>query len=319
MSETIDFNPNQFVWVEKYRPKTIEDCILPERIKGTFKRIIEEGSFQPLMLVGSAGIGKTTAAKALCNDLGMDWMIINVSNERGIDVLRTNIASFATSVSFGDAKMKCVILDEFDHATPLLQAALRSAIEEYSANCTFIATLNYPSKIIDPIKSRFSLVDMNVAKDEERAMMGGFGKRLVGILKQEGVEFTKEGLYAVMKRFAPDYRKTLNELQRLAAAGAITEEVVAAGASDVDIKSLITAIKEKDFKAMRNWIGSNVDADPALLFRKIYDQLLSFLKPSDVPQAILIIADYQFKAASVMDQEINLVACCVELMQLEMQ
>lgn len=317
-TETISFDPSQHLWVEKYRPQRIEDCILPERLKQTFQNFVTAGEFPSLLLSGGAGVGKTTVAKALCNELGIDWILINASSERGIDVLRNEITSFASTVSFGGGKFKCVILDEFDHSTPLLQAAMRSAIEDFSKTCVFIGTVNYPNKIIDPLKSRMSLIDVTPTKEEKPELAATFFARVKQILKNENVNFTTAAIRELILRHAPDYRRILNELQKLGQAGVkIDEEAVATTTKDVQITRLVAAMKAKDFPTMRQWVAANIDNDVNILFRRLYDALSDILEPSSIPEAIIRIAEYQFRGVTCPDPEINFTACCLELMVLD--
>lgn len=316
---TFTFDPSKKLWVEKYRPSTVADCILPERVKSALTGFINSSEFPSLMLSGSAGIGKTTVAKAICNQLQLDYILINASNERGIDVLRNQISQFATSVSFGDGKFKVVILDEFDYATPNLQTALRSYMEEVSVNCRFIITCNYKNKIIDPIHSRCAVIDLDPIKDEGKNLKASFMKRLVDILKEEGVLFEPKGVVSLVTKHYPDYRRTLNEAQRLATIGSsITEENVASSSvGDVSVENLIGFLKARDFTGTRNWVSTNSGMDYNATYRKLYDGLILKLQPSSIPQAIVVLADYQFKGVTTPDPELNFMASCMELMGLE--
>lgn len=317
---TINFDPSQFLWVEKYRPSTIDDCILPDRIKRDFQAFVDAQEFPSLLLHGSAGVGKTTVAKALCQMLGVDWILINASSERGIDVLRTQISQFASTRSFSDAKFKAVILDEFDQATPLLQTAMRAAIEEFSKTTVFLFSANYPNKIIDPIHSRCTVINMTPTKQEIPELAAAFAKRVFAILNNEGVDYQKKAIMQLIAKHAPDNRRVLNELQRLAKAGVkIDEEMVAASSSDVQIDKLVKTLRDRDFHAMRQWVAQNAGNDVNILFRKVYDGCQGFLKKEHIPEAIVKIADYQFRSVTCPDPEINFVAFCLEMMTLDYQ
>lgn len=302
-----------FLWVEKYRPRKVADCILPERLKNTFQAYITQGSIPNLMLTGTAGVGKTTVALAMCEELGINYLFINSSDERGIDTLRVKIKGYASTISLtGDRKV--IILDEADYITPEAQAALRGAIEEFSSNCTFILTCNYKSKLIEAIHSRCSVVDFSLTSEEKPMMAAAFFKRLSEILKVEKVEFDKPALIKIVQKFFPDYRRTLNELQRYSSGGKIDAGVLAQVSDIRNLDDLIKSLKAKDFTAMRKWVVVNADIDPARIFRKIYDGLTDYMKPASIPQSVVILSRYQYQSAFVADQEINLVACLTELM-----
>ena len=302
----------QILWTEKYRPSKVEDCILPPSIKETFLEYVKTGQIPNLLLSGSAGVGKTTIAKALCNEIGCDYIVINGSDERNIDTLRVKITNYASSVSLSGGR-KVIIIDEADYLNPQsTQPALRGAIEEFSKNCSFIFTCNYKNKIIDPIHSRCSVIDFKINGSKAK-MASEFFKRVEWILTQEHVTYDKEVVAAVITKHFPDNRRVLNELQRYAAGGVIDKGILA-NVSEISLATLIKTIKEKDFTSMRKWVTQNLDNDPSLIYRKIYDGLYENLKPDAIPQAVLILARYQYQAAFVADQEINLVACLTEFM-----
>jgi DNA polymerase III delta prime subunit len=300
------------LWVEKYRPKKVEDCILPEAIKNTFQEFVNRKEIPNLLLSGTAGVGKTTIAKALCEEVGCDYIIINGSDESGIDVLRTKIKSYASSVSLSGGR-KVIIIDEADYLNPnSTQPALRGAIEEYAENCSFIFTCNFKTRIIDPIHSRCSVIDFKMNGSKAK-MAAQFFKRVEWILEQEGITYKKEVVANIVTKYFPDNRRILNELQRYSISGTIDESTLT-HISDIQIESLIKALKEKDFSSTRKWVTSNLDNDPVRLFRKLYEGLYEVLKPNSVPQLVLILAKYQYQAAFVADQEINTIACLTEIM-----
>lgn len=304
---------DEFLWSQKYRPQTVKDCILPERLKTVFQDYVNDKYIPNLMLTGTAGVGKTTVAVAMCEEIGLDYMFINSSEERGIDTLRTKIKSYASTISFGGGR-KVIILDEADYITPEAQAALRGAIEEFSNNCTFIFTCNFKSRLIEALHSRCSVIDFSLQNGERPKMAAAFFKRLSEILKTENVVFDKNVLIKIVEKFFPDYRRTLNELQRYASNGSIDAGMIAQINEVKNLTSLIKNIKEKNFSEMRKWVVTNSDIDPSRVFRKIYDGLYEYLKPESIPQAVVILAKYQYQAAFVADQEINLVACLTEIM-----
>jgi DNA polymerase III delta prime subunit len=301
-----------FLWVEKYRPKTIEECILPESIKSTFKEFLSKGEVPNLLLCGTAGTGKTTVARALCEELGSDYIIINGSDEgRQIDTLRTKIKSFASAFSFED-KPKVVIIDEADYLNrESVQPALRAFIETFSDNCRFIFTCNYKQKIITPLHSRTTVIEFSAHKGDKRTLAASFMKRMQEILKAEGVEYVDKVLAELLMKHYPDYRRVINELQRYSSSGVIDEGILS-NIGEVNTKELVSAMREKDWKKMRQWVANNVESDPQGIFRYIYDSLIPEVET--VPQMVILIADYQYKAAFVADQEINLTACLTELM-----
>ena len=302
---------DEFLWVEKYRPRTLDECILPDAQKDVFKQFVASGEIPNMLLCGTAGTGKTTVARALCNELGCDYIVINGSEESGIDVLRTKIKNFASTVSF-EGKPKVVILDEADYLNPnSTQPALRAFIEEFSKNCRFIFTCNFKNRIIAPLHSRTTVVEFKLVNGQKKKMATKFHKRMMDILKTEGVEYNDKVLAELLMKHFPDYRRVLNELQRYSAGGVVDEGILS-NLSELNTKALADALAEKDWKKMRQWVANNVDSDPQAVYRKVYDTLLDRVK--QVPQFVLIIADYQYKAAFVADQEINLTACLTEVM-----
>jgi DNA polymerase III delta prime subunit len=304
-------NREQFLWVEKYRPRTIRDCILPDTLKNTFQEFVDQDNIPNMLLSGTAGTGKTTIARALCEELGCDYIIINGSEESGIDVLRTKIKDFASTVSLA-GKVKVVILDEADYLNPnSTQPALRGFIEEFSKNCRFIFTCNFANRIIAPLHSRTTVIDFRLTKQDRPQMAAKFFKRVVDILNQENITHNPKVVAEIVNKYFPDYRRVLNELQRYSASGTIDEGILV-NISDANLKELVSALREKDFKKMRTWVVNNLDNDPNVLFRKLYDTLLT--EVVQVPQLVLLLADYQYKAAFVADAEINLVACLTEIM-----
>jgi len=303
---------DHFLWVEKYRPQTIEDCILPEKTKATFKEFLQKGEVPNLLLCGTAGTGKTTVARALCEELGCDYIVINGSDEgRQIDTLRTKIKSFASAISF-ENKTKVVIIDEADYLNrESVQPALRAFIETFSENCRFIFTCNYKQKIIDPLHSRTTVIEFRTDKKDQPVLASKFMKRMKYVLDAEGITYKDKVLAELLMKYIPDYRRVLNEMQRYSSSGTIDEGILS-NISDINTKDLISSLKEKDWKKMRQWVANNVDTDPQGIFRYIYDSLLPEIKT--IPQMVLLIADYQYKAAFVADQEINLTACLTEIM-----
>ena len=301
-----------FLWVEKYRPQTINECILPDDIKSTFKEFVKKGEIPNLLLCGSAGTGKTTVARALCEELGCDYIVINGSDEgRQIDTLRTKIKQFASAFSF-ENKTKVVILDEADYLNKdSVQPALRAFIENFSENCRFIFTCNYKQRIIAPLHSRTTVVEFALRNEDKPDLCVSFLKRMQDILSSEGVEYKTSVLAELLKKYFPDYRRVINELQRYSSSDIIDEGILN-NIAEINTKELITSLKEKDWKKMRKWVANNVDSDPQGIFRFIFDSLMPEI--STVPQMVLLIADYQYKSAFVADQEINLIACLTEIM-----
>jgi DNA polymerase III delta prime subunit len=304
---------DEYLWCEKYRPQTIDECILPAELKRTFNDLVQGGQLPNLLLAGTAGLGKTTVAKALCNMLSLDYILINGSEESGIDVLRNKIKQFASTVSLSGG-YKVVILDEADYLNPQsTMPALRGFIEEFSANCRFILTCNFKNRIIEPLHSRCSVIEFNTTKKSLASLAGDFMKRLTFILKTEGIKYTDKTIAELIIRYAPDWRRVINECQRYSTSGEIPTAILV-GMSDQNISELATHLKSKDFKSMRNWVVNNSSLDSSVVFRKIYDNLYDYASPSSIPAAVLILADYSYKAAFVADKELNMVACLTELM-----
>ena len=302
-----------FLWVEQYRPKTIDDCILPDSLKSLFSAFIKKGEISNMLFSGTAGIGKTTVAKALCEQMNCDWIMINGSEEGGIDVLRNKIKNFASTVSLSGGK-KVVILDEADYLNPQsTQPALRGFVEEFHKNCRFILTCNFKNRIIEPLHSRFSNIEFKVNPKDKPKLASRLFERAIYILKEQNVSYEDKVLVELITKHFPDFRKLINELQRYSVSGAIDAGILV-NVSDENLKTLVTHLKNKEFSDMRKWVVNNLDNDPVKIFRKIYDTLYTNLEPSTIPHAVLIIADYQYKSAFVADQEINLVACLTELM-----
>jgi DNA polymerase III delta prime subunit len=300
------------LWVEKYRPKTIEECILPDALKKTFQDFVNQKKIPNLLLSGTAGVGKTTVARALCEEIGCDYIIINGSDESGIDVLRNKIKNYASSMSLSGGR-KVVILDEADYLNPnSTQPALRGAIEEFASNCSFIFTCNYKNRIIDPIHSRCTVIDFK-ANGSKAKMAAQFFKRVENILQIEGIIYEKEVVASVITKHFPDNRRILNELQRYAAGGIIDKGILSS-VSEIRMTELTTALKDKDFASCRKWVTNNLDNDPTRIFRNIYDGLYGVLEANSVPQMVVILAKYQYQAAFVADHEINLIACLTEIM-----
>ena len=306
---------NEFLWVEKYRPKNIEHCILPDDLKKTFKSFVDAGEVPNLLLCGTAGIGKTTVAKALCHELGVDYLVINGSDEgRFLDTVRNSAKQFASTVSLtSSAKHKVIIIDEADNTTHDVQLLLRASIEEFQNNCRFIFTCNFKNKIIQPLHSRTTVIDCNTRGKQKQEIAGKFFERCRGILTAENIQFTDAVVAEVVQKFFPDFRRTLNELQRYAASGVIDTGILAQ-ISQVRLEKLVGALKGKDFGATRKWIVANLDNDPNTILRTVYDSLYGALAPASIPQAVLIIAKYQYQSAFVADQEINLLAALTEIM-----
>ena len=306
-----------FLWVEEYRPKTIDDCILPQSLKTLFTSFIQKGELSNILLSGPPGIGKTTVAKALCDQLNCDWVMINGSEEGGIDVLRNKIKNFASTVSLSGGK-KVVILDEADYLNPQsTQPALRGFIEEFHKNCRFILTCNFKNRLIDPLHSRFSTIEFRIANKDKPKLASKLFERAVYILKEQNVDFDEPVLAELIKKHFPDFRKLINELQRYSVSGKIDAGILV-NISDENLKTLVSHLKrgENGYEDMRKWVVNNLDNDPVKIFRKIYDSLNSSMEQATIPAVILTIAKYQYQSAFVADQEVNLVACLTEIMSM---
>jgi DNA polymerase III delta prime subunit len=302
---------NDFLWVEKYRPRKIADTILPDNLKQVFQKIVDTGELPNMLFTGTAGLGKTTVAKAFCNELELDYILINGSEEGNIDTLRTKIKQFASSISL-QGGYKVVILDEADYLNPQsTQPALRGFIEEFSNNCRFLLTCNFKNRIIEPLHSRCGVYEFNTSKKDMITLCEQFMARAEYILRQENVDYDKQTVVNLIMKHAPDWRRILNELQRQSMVG-----IVATGSTNHtgSFDSLFTYLKDKDFKKMRQWVTNNIDTDASAIFRGIYDQMYDRLNPQSIPQLVLILADYQYKQAFVADHELNVVACMTEIM-----
>ena len=299
------------LFTEKYRPKTIAECILPDRLKTPFQEYVNQNNIPNLLLSGGAGVGKTTVAKAMCEEIGCDYMIINGSDENGVDVVRYKITNYASSMSLSGGR-KVIIIDEADYLSPNAQAAFRNAIEEFASNCSFIFTCNYKNKLIDPLHSRCAVVEFNLKSTEKTQMAGQFFKRIQSILQSEEIDYDDKVIVELIKKHFPDFRRIINEIQRYSQFGKIDSGILS-HIVEVSIGDIIKYIKDKDFGAIRKWVASN-DIDATTFFRKLYDNLYDVLKPQSIPQSVIILADYQYKAAFVSDQEIKTVACLTEIM-----
>jgi len=306
-------NHESFLWVEKYRPQKIDDCILPNSIKEIFHKIVQDGRIPNMILAGGPGMGKTTVAKSLCNEIGCDWLMINGSEESGIDVLRSKIRGYASTVSF-DGGRKVVILDEADYLNPQsTQPALRSFIEEFEKHCSFIMTCNYANRIISPLHSRCQVVEFKINKEEKVQVGAQFGKRLYSILEKENVEYDKKVVAEILFKHFPDYRRIINELQKYSSYGKIDSGILSQ-VSEINLKELMNSMRDKKFNDVRKWVAENIDSDSHKIYRKLYDAASEYVETASIPQLVLILADYQYKSAFAPDQELNLVASLVEIM-----
>ena len=305
----------EFLWVEKYRPNIVEDCILPDSIKEVFQGFVNQGELPNLLLSGTAGVGKTTIAKALCEEIGASYIVINGSDEgRFLDTVRNRVRQFATTISLtSGASHKVVIIDEADNTTNDVQLSLRTAVEEFHGNCRFIFTCNFINKIIEPLHSRCTVVDFRIKPEQAMALQGQFFTRLKTILTHEEVQYEDKVLAKLVKRYYPDWRRLINECQRYAATGAVNSAILV-DVADINLDDLLGALKRKEFTTVKNWVVQHMDNDPTMVMRKIYDSLYNVLKPASIPEAVLIIAKYMNSIPIVPDQEINLLACLTEIM-----
>jgi DNA polymerase III delta prime subunit len=305
---------NDFLWVEKYRPRTIKDTILPASLKTTFQKMVDTGELQNMLFTGTAGLGKTTVARALCNSLDLDYIVINGSEEGNIDTLRTKIKQFASTVSL-QGGYKVVILDEADYLNPQsTQPALRGFIEEFSNNCRFILTCNFKNRIIQPLHSRCGVYEFNTSKKDMVGLCGQFMDRAADILYKEEVSFIATALAELIMKYAPDWRRVLGELQRHSAGGQPIDSSILHSLSDKNYDDLFSHLKKKDFKKMRSWVVNNIDTDASAIFRSVYDRMCDKVEPQSIPQLVLLLAEYQYKNAFVADHELNVVACLTEVM-----
>ena len=304
-----------FLWVEQYRPRTIDECILPEITKESFRGFIKQGEIPNLLLTGSAGIGKTTVAKAVCDQIGASYIVINGSDEgRFLDTVRDKIRTFASTVSLtSSTSHKVVIIDEADNTTNDVQLSLRTAVEEFHSNCRFIFTCNFPNKIIDPLHSRCTVIDFKIKNGSKPKLQYQFFNRLKTILEENSVTYDDKILMKLISRYYPDWRRLINEAQRFSAAGSINSSILI-DIADIPIDDLIKSLKNREFTVVRKWVVDNIDNDPVLILRRIYDSLYDYLKGPSIPEAVLIIAKYQQQVTQVADQEINMLACLTEIM-----
>ena len=301
------------LWVEKYRPQTIQDCILPNTIKDSLQEFVDKNHVPNLLLSGGAGIGKTTSAVALCKETNSDYIIINGSEESGIDLLRSKLDQYCSSVSMTGGR-KVVIIDEADYLNPSsTQPAMRGFIERFSSNCSFIFTCNFKNRIIDPIHSRCAVIDYKIAKKDSPSIASSFFKRICTILEGEGVKYNQQVLIELVNKYFPDFRRCLNELQRYSVSGEIDSGILA-NISDQSIEDLMNLLKDKKFNDMRKWVAENLDNDSTKIFKKLYEALNTKVQENSIPQVVITLADYQYKSAFVADQELNMVACLTEVM-----
>ena len=305
----------EFLWVEKYRPNIVEDCILPDSIKNVFQGFVNQGELPNLLLSGTAGVGKTTIAKALCEEIGASYIVINGSDEgRFLDTVRNRIRQFASTVSLtSGAAHKVVIIDEADNTTNDVQLSLRTAVEEFHSNCRFIFTCNFINKIIEPLHSRCTVVDFRIKPEQATGLQGQFFTRLKTILDHEQIQYEDKVLAKLTKRYYPDWRRLINECQRYAATGSINSAILV-DVADVNLDTLLSSLKKKEFTNVKNWVVQNMDNDPSMVMRKIYDSIYGVMKPASIPEAVLIIAKYMRDIQIVPDQEVNMLACLTEIM-----
>lgn len=306
-------NDNDMIlWVEKYRPKTIDECILPDAMKKPFQEYVQKKEIPNMILAGSAGVGKTTVARALCEEVGCDYILINGSDESGIDTLRVKVKGFASSVSLLGGR-KVVIIDEGDYLSPNAQAAFRGVIEEFSGNCSFIFTCNFKNRIIQPLHSRCAVIDFKLQNGQKAKMAAAFMRRAEFILKNEKVEYDQKAVAELITKYFPDYRRILNELQRYSSSGIIDGGILSSN-SNTRVKELANLVGDKNFAEIRKWVSSNSDNDVNMIYREIYDNLYGMLKKESIPVAVVLLAKYQYQAAFCADQEINLLAFLTEMM-----
>lgn len=311
MSE-VKMDPREWLWAEKYRPQTLDHIIVPEETREIFRGYINEGKIPNALFCGSAGVGKTTVAKALCNEIGADWILINASLENGIDILRTKISQFASTMSF-DGSKKVVICDEADYISPAAQAGFRAFIEEFSNNCTFIFTCNFKNRLIDAIHSRCKVIDFKISNKDKPALAAQFFKRVTQILKEEEIEYDKKVVAELVNKHFPDFRRVLNELQSYAASGKIDSGILV-NLTDDSFNELIKILKAKKFTEMRKWVAHHADDDSTGLFKNFYDKAVEVMEPKSIPEMIILLGEYQYKAQFVASQEINTSAFLTEIM-----